>query len=89
MRLADVVEVLEVDKQLEPRAAETRAGLEEGWRQSEYFWTQVPSLSRLVSQPVAHSLTVNMFCTRFVKVVTWICQSCCSDLLNSMIYDLK
>ena len=32
VRLADVVEVLEVDKQLEPRAAETRAGLEEGWR---------------------------------------------------------
>ena len=89
MRLADVVEVLEVDKQLEPRAAETRAGLEEGWRQSEYFWTQVPSLSRLVSQPVAHSLTVNMFCTRFVNEMTGICQTCCSDLLNSMIYDLK
>ena len=54
VRLADVVEVLEVDKQLEPRAAETRAGLEEGWRKLEYFWTQVPSCIGLPCQSASH-----------------------------------
>ena len=74
MRLADVVEVLEVDKQLEPRAAETRAGLEEGWRQSEYFWTQVRSCIVLPCQSASHSLTHCEY------VLHKVCQSCDMDL---------
>ena len=79
------------------QAAWTQGGGNQGWpgrglEAIRIFLDPGPIMHCLVlsvSQSLTHSLTVNMFCTRFVKVVTWICQSCCGDLLNSMIYDLK